>query len=345
MTSNNYKLEVGSGRTSKAQLGQFMTTQVAYILKGINLPSSHPIVDLPSKSLDIKVMEPFAGNLDLIRHYSVEAECYDIEPKDNKSCQSLIKQRDSLLYPPSFSGKLVVTNPPYLAKNKAKDKTIFEKYGEDDLYKCFLKLLLLDPCEGGVLILPINFLHHLKDFVEVYQILKMNVFEEQVFDDTTSSVCAFNFILRKSTKTERPIEITFYPSLEKLDFIPSKENNWLIGGEVFNLKGDGRYKVKKGDSMLLVKCIDDTQLIGMKLLREEHTGSSSDRAYLSIVTQPALSEDEMAKLVKDFNQTLNGLRQKYKSMFLTSYREGTRKRISFTLVYSLVEFILSQTTS
>ena len=33
-----------------------------------------------------------------------------------------------MLYPPNYHEKWVITNPPYLAKNKAKDKTLFNQY-------------------------------------------------------------------------------------------------------------------------------------------------------------------------------------------------------------------------
>lgn len=176
----------------KARFGQFFTTNCEYILQGINLDDRNH-----------KFIEPFTGNADILKHYNIEnAECYDIQPRNTS-----IIQRDTLRNPPSFSDKFVITNPPYLARNKCNDKEIYEKYGEDDLYKCFLKILIENPCVGGILILPVNFLSCpklLKSFIDVYQILKMNVFEEQVFDDTTSSVCSFAFNRRESTSISFP---------------------------------------------------------------------------------------------------------------------------------------------
>ena len=61
---------------------------------------------------------------------------YDIEPKKDG-----IVKKDTLLNPPDYQGKFVITNPPYLARNKCADKTLFDKYQTNDLYKCFIKVI------------------------------------------------------------------------------------------------------------------------------------------------------------------------------------------------------------
>ena len=48
-------------------------------------------------------------------------------------------------------------------------------------------------------------------------------------------------------------------------------------------------------------------------------------------------------IIEKFNDFLEDHRKKYNSLFLTNYRESkdiARKRISFELVYSIVEYIL-----
>ena len=59
------------------------------------------------------------------------------------------------------------------------------------------------------------------------------------------------------------------------------------------------------------------------------------------VTIPNIEKQK--KLVEEFNNFLNLQREKYNSLFLTNYRESkdiSRKRISFDLVYNIVEYIL-----
>jgi hypothetical protein len=91
----------------KQTLGQFYTTNQEYILQGIKIPKN------------IKnIIEPFADNGDLInfikkddKKYNIE--CYDIEPK-----KDFIVKRDTINNPPCYNNKYLITNPPYLARNK-----------------------------------------------------------------------------------------------------------------------------------------------------------------------------------------------------------------------------------
>ena len=91
--------------TSKKKLGQFFTTNYHHILKGMIIPD------------DIKtIVEPFCGNGDLLNF--IEGRCkevvfYDIEPK-----KPFIIKRDTIKNPPDYSGLFIITNPPYLARNK-----------------------------------------------------------------------------------------------------------------------------------------------------------------------------------------------------------------------------------
>ena len=62
---------------------------------------------------------------------------YDIDPKSN----DIIKQ-DTLLHPVDLDNKFAITNPPYLARNKSKDKVLFDKYKTNDLYKCYILQLI-----------------------------------------------------------------------------------------------------------------------------------------------------------------------------------------------------------
>jgi hypothetical protein len=112
---------------SKQELGQFYTTNYKYILQNLSIPPNITTI-----------IEPFCGNADLLEFipdkskYSLE--CYDIDPK-----HPFIIKQDTLLNPPNYNNKFILTNPPYLARNKSKSKTLFDKYNTNDLYKCFLQ--------------------------------------------------------------------------------------------------------------------------------------------------------------------------------------------------------------
>lgn len=209
-------------------LGQFYTENYAYIFQKMEIP------------LNIEnIIEPFAGEGHLFELIDIDKrlESYDIEPKH----PSVIK-RDTLFDPPSYENKYILTNPPFLARNKCKDKKIFDKYKQNDLYKCFISCIIKEVCLGGMIILPLNFLCSIrkgdvelrKEFLEKYQILKVNVFEKQVFKDTSYTVCSIQFERRNNNT---PIEFTiFADDIKVVCFDLNKENNYTIGGEIYFLK-------------------------------------------------------------------------------------------------------------
>ena len=134
---------------SKTKLGQFYTTNYQYILKNMKIPDN------------IKnIIEPFVGCGDLLKFIDknkYNIELYDIEPKYNDTIK-----KDTLLEPPIYDNKFVLTNPPYLARNKNEDKTLYDKYNTNDLYKCFIINLIDSFCFGGIIIIPLNFISSIR---------------------------------------------------------------------------------------------------------------------------------------------------------------------------------------
>ena len=193
----------------KHQKGQFYTTNVKKIFDGIDM-----------KYFKKKqVIEPFVGNGDLVKWLLEQGiqekkiTVFDIDPKEGVKEYlpdidlNKIKQ-DTLIDPPDYKNKIVVTNPPYLARNKFQKNCdnqnceIFEENTESDLYRIFIRQLIDGDAYGGILIVPLNFLSSQKKadmqlrikFLKKYKISKLNIFEEQVFEDTTNTVIAFKFI-------------------------------------------------------------------------------------------------------------------------------------------------------
>ena len=191
--------------TTKKNFGQFMTTNFQYIMTGLVVPS------------DVQyVIEPFCGNGDLIKFLGTtldnltnpiqefsdlhSIECYDIEPR-----YPSVVLRDTIMNPPDYNNKYVITNPPFLARNKSKSKEAFEKYGTNDLFKCFLKGLVTNVCVGGIIIVPLNFWTSIrksdielrKEFLSVYVVSRINVFEERVFDDTSYTILIISISIGK----------------------------------------------------------------------------------------------------------------------------------------------------
>lgn len=338
----------------KKKLGQFYTTNQEYILNGFKIPNKI-----------VNIIEPFAGNGDLQNFIDKDNKKYKVEYYDIKPKKDYIIKKDTLNNPPDYNNKFLITNPPYLARNKSKDKSIFNKYDVNDLYKCIIKEILTNKCLGGILIIPLNFWSSIRKndiklrelFLEKYNVVLLNIFEEKVFEDTTYTICSFQFEIKTDNK-ENKINIIIYPSKNKIETILNNDNNYLIGGDIYKLKLNNKYKISRltkkniedKNTNILVKCIDDNKdnKISLSLVDDDkiyidETPNLSSRTYATLVIKPILDKKKQKKLVKKFNEYLNNHREKYNSLFLTNYRESkdiARKRISFDLVYSIVQYIL-----
>jgi hypothetical protein len=350
---------VKTKKITKQTLGQFYTTNQEYILQGMKIPDN------------IKnIIEPFTGNGDLITFIEQEEkknnmkytiECYDIDPKHH-----YIIKKDTINNPPDYTNKYLITNPPYLARNKSKDKSLFDKYDVNDLYKCVIKDILTNICLGGILIIPLNFWSSIrisdielrKSFLKKYNVILLNIFEEKVFEDTSYTICSFQFVLKNTDAVDNKLNIIVYPSKRNIKTQLNSNNNFMIGGDIYNLKLKNNYKITRltkknianANTNILVKCIDDNinSQIGLSFVKDndiyvDETPNQTARTYATLIIEPKIEKDKQKQLVLNFNKYLEDHRKKYNSLFLTNYRESkdiARKRISFDLVYSISEYIL-----
>ena len=340
-----------NNKSIKQNLGQFYTTNYKYILTDLEVPKNIK-----------KIIEPFCGNGDLLNFVDkkkYKIECYDIDPK-----HKYIIKRDTIINPPNYLNSFIITNPPYLSRNKSANKELFDKNDVNDLYKCHIKNLLTNNPIGGIIIIPLNFFCSIrnmdielrKKFLNTYIIKKLNIFEEKVFDDTTYTVCSFQYEYKPNSNQSIPI--TIYPSKKNLNFILNDDNNYTIGGEIYNITNNENYKIgrllekEESNTNLLLKTIDDNENSKIKLefVSDDkiYYGKISSRTYATLTITPQISIDIQKKIAIDFNNYLDDKREKYNSLFLTNYRESkkiARKRISFDLAYKIVGMLLQKYTN
>ena len=337
--------------SKKANLGQFYTTKYEHILQGMVIPEGVR-----------RIVEPFAGNGDLLNFVDknkYEVASYDIDPK-----QEWITQRDTLLKPPCYDDSFVLTNPPYLARNKNADKAMYDLYKCNDLYKCFLVQLVDTSCTGGIIIIPLNFMCSVRKsdialrqrFFTRFAVGLINVFEEKVFDDTAYSVCSLQFASR-TADSPQAMQAHIHPSNKKMHLTLNKGNGFTIGGEIYRLP-QSEYAVSRATKLtdvgsisnILLKCIDDNaaSTIKLRVVSDpdrfiDNTAKLSARSYATLVFTPAIDAERQLRLVGQFNKFLDSHRREYNSMFLTNYRESNsiaRKRISFNLAFQICSHLL-----
>ncbi|MDD5738391.1 MAG: hypothetical protein PHY72_00475 [Candidatus Pacebacteria bacterium] len=237
----------------KKQLGQFFTSNSDYILQGME-----------GFLQDKEVIDPFAGNGDLL-DWAKKNKCkkvigFDVDQKlvDNKT----VLFNDSLNNPQEY--KFILTNPPYLHKNKADIETK-EKFfsGKHEIFEDLYQISIFEmlKSEEGIFIVPLNFLSASNSqkirnlFFEKFEIIKLNIFLERVFADTTYNVVAFYFRKRKEDVEKNPVLATIFPIGKKIDFYLEKKFGWQLGGDFL-------LKIKSVKNNLGVTRLTESDVIG-----------------------------------------------------------------------------------
>ena len=355
MSTNNETAKEG-----KKMKGQFYTVNSSYILDGLSMPP---------KSARC-VIEPFAGKGDLLEwlvknNNTLPLELYDIDPKKEG-----VVSRDTLMYPPNYKDSWILTNPPYLARNKSDKKEIFDKYDTNDLYKCFrTPLTQQEHCAGGIFIIPAGFflsprdldVRCRNDFLSKYKLLKVKYFEETVFPDTTTTVVAFAFEKSPVLLTEQSVEWISLPSGDKRIFKMTKDNDWIIGGDIYKLSVPTGVKVRRhvegqklkdGEQRTSITlCALDSGTKDGRICLEYKEGyvypaKECSRTYATLCVQgKTLSPEDQKKICDEFNTLVEKKRTETWSLFLPQYRESkeyARKRIPFELAYTIVLHLISK---
>lgn len=337
--------------SSKQKLGQFFTTNASYILDGMIIPN------------DTTIIEPFAGSLDLVKWFEtsgrVVSELYDICPTTTR-----VVFRDTLMNPPEYGGKFVLTNPPYLARNKSDDKSIFDKYSTNDLYKCFL--YSIQEASGGLIIIPAGFFMSSRDvdvkcrnkFMERFTINRINYFEERVFEDTSTTIVAILFERNETLNVSQNVVWNIFPHKTEKTFVMEKELDWIIGGDIYAIK-DPSVKIRRYVSGMTLK--KDEYISGLtlhaldsgthngriKLVYQKdyvYEGKDTSRSFATLCMNVVLTEEEQQRLASMFTRFIENKRSEWHSLFLPMYRESkeySRKRIPFDLAYNIVSHLIS----
>jgi len=359
--SNNKNFKLSN--LNKKIKGQFYTTNSAYILDGFSLPPT-----------DIRcIVEPFFGKGDLFEWLknngcNTEIEAYDIEP-NNKD----VIKKDTLLNPPNYNNVWIITNPPYLARNKCEKKEIYELYNTNDLYKCFIiSVVKQNNCRGGIFIIPAGFFFSPRDidvrcrdaFMKNFKITKVKYFEEKVFNDTTTTIVAFSFEKSNIELSQQNVDWIMMPSNIQITFNMTSLNNWIIGGDIYNLSIPENISVRRhieGQKLrdneqqtnITLNALDSgTQngRINLTYIKDYvYPAKECSRTYATFrITGKTLNENEQIQICKDFNEFIEKKRKDTWSLFLPQFRESkeyARKRIPFELAYRIFLHIIHQQMS
>jgi hypothetical protein len=225
-----------------------------------------------------------------------------------------------------------------------------------------------EQCAGGIFIIPAGFflsprdldVRCRNDFLSKYKLLKVKYFEETVFPDTTTTVVAFSFEKSPSLLEEQLVEWISLPSGYTRVFKMSKDNDWIIGGDIYKLPVPAGIKVRRhveGQKLkdneqrtsMTLSALDSGTKDGRICLEYKegyvYPAKECSRTYATLCIQgKTLSSEEQQKICVEFNNLVEKKRNDTWSLFLPQYRESkeyARKRIPFELAYTIVLHLIS----
>lgn len=313
-------------KRKKINLGQFNTK------KGVWLKPHIKKFILESKCSC--VVDPFAGAGDLlnvVKEIGIDkTRGLDIDRSFDWEINN------SLEGVPYYEGSMVVTNPPYLAKNSAARKGLetikyFRGNEYTDLYQIAIDKVL-KTYNKAVFIIPETF-RGTKFFKD--SIVSITILEENPFEDTDCPVCVVCFCTKNEYDIYKNDDFLFTNNrLEKIDdllYVDDRNKSTIQ----FNCK-DGNLGLRAIDGTnpknRIKFCLPD------ELNYERSNVKHSSRA----ITILYVDHNDISTLIKNANRLLEEIRDVSQDVVLTPFknnnREGVRRRrLDFKLARRILE--------
>ena len=212
---------------------------------------------------------------------------------------------------------------------------------------------------GGILIIPINFLTDersaslRKVFFKQYDIIRLNVYLDSMFDNTDYNVCSFFFKRKVNDNTSVSIDTHIYENKKEIEnfiFTLHKEYSYRIGGEFFNdisiVKPIfSRITETKRDNPthINIVCIDKTnEPLHFYYDETLYYGKQTDRNIATLSFNGELTPEFEKQLIDEANKYINDFRALNHNLCFTNYRDRHRKRIGFTEAYQIMTVIYNR---
>ena len=302
-----------------------------------------------------KVQDPFAGQWHLLdwaeREGALSSRGYDIELLDNRT-----QYNDYFQSPVEVEeGEVVVTNPPYLSRNRNKkgDRTPYDRYNQNDYYKCYLASIVETKAEEVIVIIPGNFLCESRTkareaLFKDYYIQSGEYWTESIFDGVEISICTLH--LKRGNKPYQEFPMLQRPSGISFEMKLLPENGYRHGEDFFREISEVELvdikKVEIGDNTpntnIVVSLLDKGKHgLGLYYNTGEPIYCSPSSFTTYQISLPfTLTEEEQKEVVETYNRILNTNREKYHSMFLGFYIDAKQRIMNRTFVNKLLSKVL-----
>ncbi len=315
----------------KIRLGQFFTKESIWLKQHIK--------EFIKNSKCEVAYDPFAGGGDLLNVVKEQLKFESIVGLDIDSSLNW-KQNDSLLNIPHIENSIIITNPPYIAKQSASRKKIdLKKYFSvskyDDVYLIALDNMLKAQTYV-VAIIPESFIN--SSYLQKNKLYSITLLEENPFEDTENPVCVACF-----DGIDKPFnQIKIYKNDKYVCSLEDIKNIRLVP------KNNVKITFNTLNGWLGLRAVDSTNDItfiifdlkeNFKYDWEKNIKVSSRHFSLIDINIPY----EKRKIFIDkCNYILNDIRRRSSDILLTPFKGNTKKgirrrRLDFRLARAIME--------
>lgn len=310
----------------KVEFGQFFTKNKVWI--------KPQIIDFINNTNKKSILDPFAGNGDLL-NLKNEFNISDIKGFDiDKSLNW--KFNDSLKNIPK-TDRLIITNPPYLAKNSAKRRNLGSySYFKDNSYIDLYQLAIekcLENHDEIIAIVPESFISTNLFKERLYSV---TILEDNPFEDTECPICIACFSKEEVKETliyKNDIYLDTFENLTKKKLISNIKKEVIFNDKYGNiglrgLDGKGRYdKIKF--------CLPNELNYNLDNIK-------SSCRHVTVLNLKGYSNEEINKIIKISNKILNEYRVDTFDIFLAPFRGNSndgkrRRRLDFKTAKIILE--------
>jgi hypothetical protein len=311
--------------SEKIRLGCFYTTQNIF-----SYPQFQEWFVVALKVSNNTILEPFAGSNNLIKMLQAEGYNFNFIAYDVNPGSSEVKKRDTIQNFPQ-GHKLIITNPPYLAKNSARRKNIaFPATNHDDLYKLCLEIMLKN-CDYVGAIIPASFINAglFLDRLHSYTLLS-----SQMFIDTENPVCLALFSPQKSSS------IYLYENDKYVGELHSMKKQ--VEKILTNNHSQTTISFNHKQGNLGLRAIDGTRFPTIAFIDAQLVPGSKVKVSSRHLTRIHIPKEVNLSLL---NEKLERLREITNDFFLTPFRglrkDGKfRRRLDFQLARKIIKSCL-----
>lgn len=315
----------------KIKLGQFFTKESIWLKPHIKKFIEECCCEV--------AYDPFAGGGDLLRVAVEQLGFNSIVGLDIDDTLKW-KKNDSLLNIPHIDNGIIITNPPYIAKQSASRKKIdlskyFATSRYDDVYLIALDNMLKAQ-KYVVAIIPESFIN--SSYMQKNKICSITVLEENPFEDTENPVC-----------------VVCFDSIEKsLEDVKMYKNESLIGSleDIKNIRIEPKNNIDIIFNTLegwlglrAVDSTDDKTVINFDFKEnfkydwESNIKVSSRHFSLIKINVP---EKLKEAFINECNLILKEIREKSSDILLTPFKGNTKKgirrrRLDFRFARAIME--------